>query len=198
MVVLLCFRCLLNDLARSDEYSIPEGLILREDFPRPDQCLPKPLSPEDDRLLQQHLRAHDDLLSNALLFLRGTGMRIGEFLHLPSDCLRHLGEEEWALHVPLGKLHTERWVPVDDDLRQIHARLQLLRQFSAAAARSSCLLPQLTRHRAGYYALRRALKKAAQQAGCSRRVATHQLRHYSGLLTMPGEIGFCPAISCGV
>jgi hypothetical protein len=40
------------------------------------------LSPEDDRLLDRQLRADDTLLSNTLLLLRATGMRIGECLHL--------------------------------------------------------------------------------------------------------------------
>jgi site-specific recombinase XerD len=174
---LVCFRRLLSDLGLSGDYSILEGLIVRDDFPPLDHYLPKPLSPEDDRLLQQHLRGNDDLRSNALLLLRATGMRIGELLHLPTDCLRDLGEDKWALHVPLGKLHTERLVPIDDDIRRIHTRLLLLRQYSAAAARSSFLLPQLTGHQAAYYALRKALVKAARQAGCSVRPRPHQLRH---------------------
>ena len=174
---LICFRRLLNDLVLSGDYSTLEGLIVRDDFPPLDHYLPKPLSPEDDRLLQQHLRGNDDLRSNALLLLRATGMRIGELLHLPTDCLRDLGEDKWAVHVPLGKLHTERLVPIDDDIRRIHTRLLLLRQYSAAAARSSFLLPQLTGHQAAYYALRKALVKAARQAGCSVRPRVHQLRH---------------------
>lgn len=174
---LICFRRLLNDLVLSGDYSTLEGLIVRDDFPPLDHYLPQPLSPEDDRLLQQHLRGNDDLRSNALLLLRATGMRIGELLHLPTDCLRDLGEDKWAVHVPLGKLHTERLVPIDDDIRRIHTRLLLLRQYSAAATRSSFLLPQLTGHQAAYYALRKALVKAARQAGCSVRPRVHQLRH---------------------
>ena len=63
--------------------------------------------------LQEELRRSDSLYSNALLLARVTGIRIGECIHLPMDCLRHLGPEQWALHVPLGKLHTERLVPLD-------------------------------------------------------------------------------------
>lgn len=177
LLYLLCFRRLLHDLADSDEHSIQERLIRREDFPRLDQYLPKPLSPEDDQLLQRLLRANDDLFSNALLLLRGTGMRIGEFLDLPTDCLRHLDDDEWALHVPLGKLHTERWVPVDEDLRRIHARIVLLRDSSTATPHPTLLLPRPARHSGRYFVLRRALVKAAREAGCSVRVKPHQLRH---------------------
>ena len=176
LLYLLCLRRLLHDLADGGEHTIQEGLIRREDFPRLDHYLPKPLSPEDDQRLQKQLRANDDLFSNALLLLRGTGMRIGEFLDLPTDCLRHLADNEWALHVPLGKLHTERWVPVDEDLRRIHARIVLLRQDSLAAAQSTLLLPKPSQC-AGYFALRKALIKAARESGYSGRITPHRLRH---------------------
>ena len=177
LLYLLCFRRLLNNLADGGDYIIQEGLIRREDFPRLDQYLPKPLSLDDDERLQDQLRTHDDLFSNALLLLRGTGMRIGELLDLPTDCLRHLGDRDWALHVPLGKLHTDRWVPVDDDVRRIHARLVALRQHSGGAAHSNLLLPLPAKPGTRYIALLRAVRAAARKAGCSVRVKPHQLRH---------------------
>ena len=170
-------RRLLIDLAHSGKYTLQEELIVQADLPRPDHYLPKPLSPEDDHLLQQHLRAQDDLSSNALLLLRHTGVRIGELLRLPTDCLRHVGGQQWALHVPLGKLHTERWAPADEQICQLYARLRLLRQETALATHCSLLLPYRGRHHGAYCALSRALNKAAQQAGCSQRVTPHRLRH---------------------
>jgi site-specific recombinase XerD len=177
LLYLLCFRRLLNDLADGGDYIIQEGLIRREDFPRLDQYLPKPLSLDDDQRLQNQLRTNDDLFSNALLLLRGTGMRIGELLNLPTDSLRHLGDRDWALHVPLGKLHTDRWVPVDDDVRRVHARLVALRQHSGGAAHSNLLLPLPAKPGTRYIALLRAVRTAARKAGCSVRVKPHQLRH---------------------
>lgn len=174
---LLCLRRLFTDMIASDQHSLWDGLIIATDLPHRDQYLPKPLCPEDDYLLQQYLCTHDDLLSNALRFLRLTGMRIGELLRLPTDCLRPLTEAQWALHVPLGKLHTERWVPVDDEVRQLHERLLVLRQNNTAESSATFLLPQPATHSARYYALKIALEKAAQQAGCSHRVTPHQLRH---------------------
>ena len=103
---LLCLRRLLNDLADQGHHLQP-GLIIREDFPTLPEYLPRPLSPDDDRRLQDELRRKDDLYSNALLLTRLAGIRIGECIHLPLDCLRQLGPEQWSLHVPLGKLHTE-------------------------------------------------------------------------------------------
>jgi site-specific recombinase XerD len=168
-------RCLLDTLALSDN-SIQDGLILRDDFPPHNHYLPKPLSPEDDALLQQHLYRTDDLFSNALLLLRASGMRIGELLKLPLDCLRHLGNDQWALHVPLGKLHTERLVPADDEIRRIHARISSLRPSYRAAARSPFLLPYRSPHWLSQD-LRDFLAKSAREAGCSTRVTPHRLRH---------------------
>src|SRR4030095_8300053 len=111
-IYLIHLRRLFYALA-DNGHSLPSGLILSRDLPPRQRYLPRPLSPQDDQLLQQELRRTDDLRSNALLLIRLTGIRLGECIHLALDCLRPLGDDQWALHVPLGKLHTERLVPVD-------------------------------------------------------------------------------------
>ena len=58
------------------------------------------------------------------------GIHIGECLNLAAGYLRHLGEEEWAIHVPLGKLQTECWVLIDDGVRHIIDRILSLRRQS--------------------------------------------------------------------
>ena len=62
-----------------------------------------------------------------MLLLRHTGMRIGRCLDLPSDCLRRIGQDQSAIHVPLGKLRTERLVPADSFVCRIVDRLRSLR-----------------------------------------------------------------------
>ena len=49
------------------------------------------------------------------------------------DCLQHLGEQQAALHVPLGKLHSERWVPIGEETQRIVARIVELRVLAPAA-----------------------------------------------------------------
>jgi integrase len=115
---LLKIRRLLHDLANHG-YPVPLDLIRREDFPPDDHYLPRPLSPEEDERLQQQLRHLDTLEANALRLMRNTGIRIGECIALPLDCLHRVRENETALHVPLGKLHSERWVPVDEETQRI-------------------------------------------------------------------------------
>jgi integrase len=136
--------------------------------------------PLDDQLLQQELRRTDDLHSNALLLMRLTGIRLGECVHLALDCLRPLGDDQWALHVPLGKLHTERLVPVDEDVRQIISRILTLRAEAPASQLEQSpgwLLPRCGGFWSLYLSLRYAAIHAGERAGCSQRVIPHRLRH---------------------
>ena len=123
---LIQMRRLLRDLA-DNGHPLQSNLIRPEDFPLPTLYLPRSFSPEQDQQLQQQLRHADDLESNALLLIRSTGVRIGECVDLSLDCLRQVSQDQWALHVPLGKLHTERQVPVDEATRRILDRILSLR-----------------------------------------------------------------------
>ena len=173
-------RRLLDDLA-SNGHPVQPDLIRQEDFPSEPRYLPRPLSPQEDQLLQQELLHTDDLYAHALLLIRATGIRLGECIHLPLGCLRQVGAEQWALHVPLGKLHTERLVPVDIEVRRIVERILTLRS-SVPAARFANSKGFLLPRRGGLrYALvkslRSALDQAAKRAGCVTHVTPHRLRH---------------------
>lgn len=173
---LLCIRRLLDDLA-DNGYSIPDTLILSQDMPPRDLYLPRPVDPEVDRLLNRQLRQTDDILANALLLIRATGMRIGECLHLKKDSLHHLGPNQWALHIPLGKLHNERWVPMDSDAVTIFHRIMSLNApLDSANPASLFLLATPGGKRVSDFRMRTALKNASLQAGCPA-VRPHQLRH---------------------
>jgi site-specific recombinase XerD len=176
---LLCLRRLLDDLILQG-HPLPSDLIRPQDFPLLPQYLPRPLSLSDDQLLQQELRRTDDLLANALLLTRATGIRVGECIDLTLDCLRPAGEHQWQLHVPLGKLRTERLVPADDDIQRIVARMVSLRSSVSPSQRpngAALLLPCRRSHDAFYQVLAAALADAGQRAGCSTHVTPHRLRH---------------------
>jgi site-specific recombinase XerD len=176
---LLTLRRLLHDLA-ANGHAVQPDLIRREDFPPPPTYLPRPLSPQDDQLLQKELRRTDDLPANALLLIRLTGIRIGECLDLARDCLQPIGPDAWALHVPLGKLHTERLVPADEDVRRTVARMLALRDLAPGAQAEESkgfLLPRRGQRETLYVSLLSALAEAAQRAGCSGHVTPHPLRH---------------------
>jgi site-specific recombinase XerD len=169
-----CIRRLFDDLS-SNGHTLPADLIRCEDFPPLPRYLPRALSHADDELLQQQLCCKDDLPHLALRLMRATGIRVGECIDLAVDCLRQLGPDQWALHVPIGKLHSERLVPADAELRAIIARMLALRTEDPAGV---WLLQRTSAsHNVWYQTLRSALKQAAQSAGCSEPVKPHQLRH---------------------
>jgi len=174
-----CLRRLLEDLA-ANGHSLRPNLIRPEDFPPQPRYLPRPLSLQDDQRLQQELGRTDDLAANALLLMRATGIRISECTHLSLDCLRQVGPDQWALHVPLGKLHSERLVPADSEIRRIVERILALRASaprSQLAKSQGLLLPRRGGRTALYLKLCAALAQAGKRAGCSTHVTPHQLRH---------------------
>jgi len=174
---IVMLRRVLADLALDTGCPPSEPLFVRGDIPPQNIYLPKPLSPEDDSRLQEQLRQDDNLRSNAFLLIRMTGIRIGEGRSLRTDSLHHLGGSDWALRVPLGKLHNERWVPVDDRGREIFARILELRTPAHDGVTSGLLLRGKSGRVPCYCIMNKVLAKAAQRAGCSVRVTPHKLRH---------------------
>jgi integrase len=118
---------MLEELAWTEDLPALNRLVLRQDTPRREHYLPRPLTLDQDGLIQQELLRRDDRYSNAFLLLRHTGMRIGECADLSWNCLRCIGRDSWAIHVPLGKLKTERLVPVDSSVCRLVDRLRVLR-----------------------------------------------------------------------
>ena len=173
---LLLLRRLLEEVAAAG-HPLADQLIRREDFPPLPVYLPRALSVEDDRRLQEQLQRNGGWEASALRLLRLTGMRIGECMDLPADCLRQIGPDVWGVQVPLGKLHTERLVPADEEIRQAVARIEKLRSEAAGTCAPQFLLPRPGARSTLYARLRAALEQAAQRAGCSVPITAHPLRH---------------------
>jgi site-specific recombinase XerD len=185
----ICLRRMLEELAWTQQLPALAHLLGREDVPRKERHLPRPLTPEQDQLIQHELRRRNDFTSNVLLLLRHTGMRIGECADLSFDCLRPLGPNQWAIHVPLGKLKTERWVPVDSMVCQLVDRIRSLRPPTAPQA-GRLLLP---RRRGRYMLIRRlraALRDVVASVGITARIVPHQFRHSYGTEMMRAGVGF--------
>jgi len=182
-------RRMLEELAWTQQLPALTHLLGRDDVPRKERRLPRPLTPEQDQLIQQELLRRNDLVSNVLLLLRHTGMRIGECVDLSVDCVRPLGPNQWAIHVPLGKLKTERWVPVDSMVCQLVERIRSLRPPTAPKA-GRLLLP---RPRGRFMLIRRlraALRDVAAAAGITARIVPHQFRHTYGTEMLRTGVGF--------
>ncbi len=172
-------RCLLQELAWTEDLPALARLIFRQDTPRAEHYLPRPLTTEQDRLTQQELLRRDDRNSNVFLLLRHTGMRIGECADLSFDCLRMVGPQSWAIHVPLGKLKTERMVPVDAFVVRLVERLRFLRSQDPLAPDGLLLARPSTRN-ALLRSLRSFWRHLVASVGINTRIVPHQLRHSYG------------------
>ncbi len=185
-------RRMLEELAWTQ--GIPEltHLVRPDDIPRPDQYLPRPLTAEQDQLIQQELLRRDDRDSNVFLLLRHTGMRIGECVDLSWDCLRYIGQDQWALHVPLGKSQTERLVPVDSFVCQLVHRLRGLRSQDPLPADGLLLARPRGRYRLGRQ-LRDSLCEIVAAVGITTHIVPHQFRHSFGTEMLRAGMSF-PAV----
>ena len=172
-------RRMFEELAWTEDLPVLARLILHQDTPRREQYLPRPLTAEQDKIIQQDLLRRDDRNSNAFLLLRHTGMRIGECADLSFDCLRLVGQDSWAIHVPLGKLKTERLVPVDAFVCQLVDRLRLLRSHDPLPA-DGFLLSRPNGRNALIRKLRNYWRDIVATVGITRRIVPHQLRHSFG------------------
>jgi site-specific recombinase XerD len=173
---LLFLRSILQELAWTAQLPELGHLIRREDIPRIPQRLPRPLTAQQDRLIQQELLRRNDLPANVFLLLRYTGMRIGECADLAHDCLHQAGPGRWAIHVPLGKLKTERMVPVDSFVCELVQRLRFFRSFDPSPA-DGRLLARYSGKQTLIKRFRLYLSEIAAGVGISTRVVPHQLRH---------------------
>jgi site-specific recombinase XerD len=97
---LIALRAIFNELAWTSKLAELAHLLRREDIPRTPQSMPRPLTAEQDQLLQQEFLRRNDLGGNVFLLLRHTGMRIGECVDLSTDCLRSTGPDQWGHSCP--------------------------------------------------------------------------------------------------
>lgn len=157
-------------------------LIFVRDSPRLPHPLPRYLPPDTDRRLAEALETSPNRLrADALLLARATGVRMGELVDLELDCVHEVpGQGAW-LKVPLGKLATERMVPLDDCTVEIIDRIVAFRSPGRPLRhpRTGRLVEFLLTHqgrRISPDTLRAELHRAAEDAGIDP-VVPHQLRH---------------------
>jgi site-specific recombinase XerD len=160
----------------------PRRLIFRSDHPRLPRPLPRYLPVDADRRLAAVLEASDyRLAADALLLARAVGLRIGELLDLELDCVHQVaGHGSW-LKVPLGKLDTERMVPLDDETVALIDRITATRSsvrplLHPLSGRATQFLFTHHGRRLSQNAVRAELARSAQAAGIGH-VTPHQLRH---------------------
>jgi site-specific recombinase XerD len=151
--------------------SAPDDLIRRTDFPKLPQYLPRPLTAEADRELQRRLGQSQAPGAWALLLMRRTGLRIGELCGLEYHCVRG-DRDRPLLKIPLGKLNTERLVPIDADSVELIRRLQQL-----APRPRPWLVPGFDGARMSYFRLWTTLDAHSRDLPDPARITSHRLRH---------------------
>ncbi len=192
-------RSFFEDLAEWGWAERPRRVLLhRSDLPRLPVAVPRALTPDVDRDLMAAIAHEKDPAARcAVQILRGTGVRLGELIDLELDCLMDFSSHGTWLKVPVGKLNTERMVPVDDDT---------LGAFDDWASRRGCqrALPDSRTgaerdfffvtggRRIGGGRIRRALDDAVKRAGLhdasgrTLHITPHQLRHTYGTSLING------------
>ena len=189
---LIDLRSIFQELAGTQPLPDLAHLIRRQDFPRRPKKLPRSLTAQQDQLLNQEFLRRNDLGGNAFLLIRHTGMRIGECVDLSYDCLRSTGPDQWAVHVPLGKLQKERLVPVDRFVCELVQRLRFFRSLDPLPA-DGFLLARPGSKQALVRQLRDYLHQVCHALGLSTRLVPHQLRHTYASEMIRSGVGF-PAL----
>ena len=142
------------------------------DLPRQDHPLPKGL---DDAAASKLLRAAQNdkrlLVRVVVEVLLRTGLRVSELTGLPADAVVLIGAGPW-LHVPVGKLGQDRYLPLHPQL------VTLIDDYRNAyvAPDHRLLLPRENGRPLNRHAVTRFINKAGAAAGLPH-YHPHQLRH---------------------
>jgi hypothetical protein len=100
-----------------------------------------------------------------------TGLRVGEYTALPADAVVQIGAAPW-LHVPVGKLHDDRYLPLHPNL------VTLIDDYRArhVPADHPLLIPRANGTALDRHAVTRMINRAGKAAGLPH-IHPHQLRH---------------------
>jgi site-specific recombinase XerD len=142
------------------------------DLPRQDHPLPKAL---DDATAARLLRAAQadrrTLVRVTVEMLLRTGLRVSEFTGLQADAVVLIGAGPW-LHVPVGKLREDRYLPLHPQL------VTLIDSYRAQHVPPGhpLLLPRENGRALDRHTVTRMINKAGAAAGLPH-IHPHQLRH---------------------
>jgi integrase len=145
--------------------------IFGTDLPKIDEPLPKFLDDEQATKFMQAATQLDPQRRLVCEILIRTGVRITELCELRIDAVRCIGDNHW-LQVPVGKLHTDRYLPLHPIL------LELLATWQASSGPNNT--DRLITNRNGgpldRFSVSRTVATCARNAGIGH-VHPHQLRH---------------------
>jgi site-specific recombinase XerD len=151
----------------------PRNPVIAGDIPKKPEPLPKFLDDRDAAKLMAAARASADPRDRLVVeLLARTGMRAGELANLEAGAVVRIGAGHW-LHIPLGKLRNDRYVPLHPELVDLlaawtTANLEHIRRHKRLAADHR---GPLDRHVIG-----RIVHRVGRAAGVPG-VHPHRLRH---------------------
>jgi site-specific recombinase XerD len=142
------------------------------DLPRQHHPLPKALDDPAAAKLLRAAHAESRLLIRVTVeVLLRTGLRVSEFTALAADAVVVIGAAPW-LHVPVGKLREDRYLPLHPQL------VQLIGDYRTSHVRAGhpLLLPRENGRPLDRHTVTRFINKAGAAAGLPH-IHPHQLRH---------------------
>jgi integrase len=147
--------------------------IIHGDIPKQPAPLPKFL--DDGAMAKFMHHAHLEpvpIRKLCVLLLARTGMRVGELCALDADPVVEIGEHHW-LHVPVGKLRNDRYIPLHPELVELITTWQTNNpdRIAETGRLLTDHLSVVDRHR-----VTRMVRRIAKRAGIGH-VHPHQLRH---------------------
>jgi site-specific recombinase XerD len=160
--------------------AMPEDLIQQKDFPKIARRLPRPFSSEIDNQIQKIFYDGEDIYYDGLLLMRFTGIRVGELILLEFNCLRNDNKHNYYLKVPLGKLKTERLVPIAkvsiELIKKIQTQTKLHAKKNGIKILDRLLLAP-NGHHATYVNFRARINEIQTDLHFNQSAKSHQLRH---------------------
>lgn len=154
------------------EEAPPRVPIFLGDLPRQDRPLPKALDDAATARLLRAAQADRRMLTRVVVeMLLRTGLRVGEFTALTADAVVLIGAGHW-LHVPVGKLHEDRYLPLHPHL------VSLIDDYRSSHVDPAhpLLLPRENGRPLDRHTVTRLINKASAAAGLPH-LHPHQLRH---------------------
>lgn len=110
-------------------FDIPSYLIRSEDSPNKEICLPRYMPEEVMQQLNQHLDALPDPIMRMILVIQECGLRVGELLTLPINCLKRDSKGDFSIQFMRHKMKKEDSIPVSSELAGvIQEQQQYVRQ----------------------------------------------------------------------
>jgi site-specific recombinase XerD len=151
----------------------PRNPVISGDIPKKPEPLPKFLDDRDAAKLMAAARASADPRDRLVVeLLARTGMRAGELAGLDAGAVVRIGAGHW-LRIPLGKLRTDRYVPLHPEL------VELLASWTAASLEHIRRCKRLIADHRGpldRHLIGRIVRRVGRAAGVPG-VHPHRLRH---------------------